>query len=144
MPDSLSDRSALLTEDRHQQALYRLAAVAQYLYDTMNGSPRSDRTADDPLPALSMERVREAQDAIDAAIKNGQRTRRTCLAGQLELIEREPPPRPKARRLIHNRWFWITWLPQATSLTSWGFHRHPVGGFYLALANGALYFRKAT
>ena len=32
-----------ITEDRHQQALYRLAAIGQYLYDTMNGGPESDR-----------------------------------------------------------------------------------------------------
>lgn len=77
-----------LTEDRHQQALYRLAAVGQYLYDTMNGNERSDRDAPDPLPAMAMEKVREAQMAINLAIKHGQRARRQCIGGQLELVER--------------------------------------------------------
>jgi hypothetical protein len=52
-----------LTDDQHQQALYRLAAVGQYLYDTMAGD-------------------------ADLAIKHGQRTRRRCLGGQLDLVER--------------------------------------------------------
>lgn len=78
-----------LTEDRHQQALYRLAAVTQYLYDTMNGDDESDRDTPDPLPLLSMEKVREAQRLLDAAIKQGQRTRRECLGGHLQLVERE-------------------------------------------------------
>lgn len=77
-----------LTDDRHQQALYRLAAVAQYLYDTMNGDAESDRDIPDPLPVISMEQVREAQRVIDLAIKHGQRTRRECLGGQLVLCER--------------------------------------------------------
>lgn len=80
-----------ITEDRHQQALYRLAAVAQYLYDTMNGDADSGRDVPDPLPLLSMERVREAQRLIDLAIKHGQRTRRQCLGGHLELVERPGP-----------------------------------------------------
>jgi hypothetical protein len=77
-----------LTEDGHQQALYRLAAVAQYLYDTMNGDAESDRDTSDPLPQLAMESVREAQRQIDFAIKHGQRTRRRCLGGDLKLVER--------------------------------------------------------
>lgn len=77
-----------LTEDRHQQALYRLAAVAQYLYDTMNGDAESDRPTPDPLPQMAMEPLREAQRQIDLAIKEGQRTRRKCLGGHLDLVER--------------------------------------------------------
>ena len=77
-----------LTEDRHQQALYRLAAVTQYLYDTMNGDEDSDRSTPDPLPLMAMESVREAQRLLDKAIKDGQRTRRECLGGHLELVER--------------------------------------------------------
>lgn len=80
-----------IAEDRHQQALYRLAAVAQYLYDTMNGDADSDRATPDPLPLLAMEQVREAQRLIDLAIKHGQRTRRECLGGHLELVERVGP-----------------------------------------------------
>jgi hypothetical protein len=76
-----------LTEDKHQQALYRLAAVDQYLYDTMAGDEDSDRP--EPLPLLSMECVREAQRQIMLAIKHGQRTRRECLGGHLVLTERE-------------------------------------------------------
>jgi hypothetical protein len=78
-----------LTEDKHQQALYRLAAAGQYLYDTMAGDEDSDRP--EPLPVLSMECVREAQRQIDLAIKHGQRTRRECLGGQIELVERAGP-----------------------------------------------------
>jgi hypothetical protein len=77
-----------LTEDRHQQALYRLAAVGQYLYDTMNGDQESDRETPDPLPLMAMECVREAQRQIDLAIKHGQRSRRRCLGGDLRLVER--------------------------------------------------------
>lgn len=77
-----------LTDDRHQQALYRLAAVGQYLYDTMNGDADSDRDTPDPLPLIAMESVREVQRLIDKAIKDGQRTRRMCLDGHLELVER--------------------------------------------------------
>jgi hypothetical protein len=87
-----------LTEDRHQQALYRLAAVAQYLYDTMNGDADSDRDVPDPLPLMSMEQVREAQRLIDLAIKHGQRTRRECLGGHIELVERPGPWVDPARR----------------------------------------------
>mgnify|MGYP003575497979 CR=1 FL=1 len=76
-----------LTEDRHQQALYRLAAVAQYLYDTMNGDEGSERDIADPLPLMAMEPLREAQRQIDLAIKNGQRSRRRCLGGQIQLVE---------------------------------------------------------
>jgi hypothetical protein len=75
-----------LTEDRHQQALYRLAAVNQYLYDTMGGDERSDQSRA-PMPKLAMEPLREAQSLIELAIKNGQRTRRKCLGGDLVLIE---------------------------------------------------------
>lgn len=78
-----------LTEDRRQQALYRLAAVGQYLYDTMAGDADSDRP--EPMPAMAMECVREAQRQIDLAIKLGQRTRRECLGGHLELVERRGP-----------------------------------------------------
>jgi hypothetical protein len=74
-----------LTQDKHQQALYRLAAVGQYLYDTMGGDADSDRP--EPMPALAMECVREAQRQIDLAIRHGQRTRRSCLGGDLRLIE---------------------------------------------------------
>jgi hypothetical protein len=74
-------------DDRQQVALWRLAAVAQYLYDTMNGDAESDREAPDPLPLLAMEPVREAQRLIDLAIKNGQRTRRRRIGGELELRE---------------------------------------------------------
>lgn len=82
---TLASRYVKLTEDRHQQALYRLAAVGQYLYDTM-GDRGSDRPA--PLPLMAMEPLWEAQRLIDLAIKHGQRTRRDCLGGQLELVER--------------------------------------------------------
>jgi hypothetical protein len=75
-----------LTEDQHQQALYRLAAIDQYLYDTMAGDEDSDRP--EPLPLMAMECVREAQRQILAAIKHGQRTRRECLGGHLKLVER--------------------------------------------------------
>ncbi len=78
-----------LTEDKHQQALYRLAAVGQYLYDTMAGDADSDRP--EPMPAMAMEHVREAQRQIDLAIKHGQRTRRECLGGEIELVERPGP-----------------------------------------------------
>lgn len=71
--------------DRHQVALWRLAAVAQYLYDTMAGDGDSDRGS--PLPSLATESLREAQRLIDVAIKDGQRTRRSCIAGQVELCE---------------------------------------------------------
>lgn len=74
-----------LTKDAHQQALYRLAAIDQYLYDTMAGDEESDRP--EPLPAMAMECVREAQRQILLAIKHGQRTRRRCLGGHLELVE---------------------------------------------------------
>lgn len=83
---SRADDFVKLTEDPHQQALYRLAAVGQYLYDTMAGDEDSDRP--EPLPLMAMECVREAQRQIDKAIKNGQRTRRECLGGHLELVER--------------------------------------------------------
>jgi hypothetical protein len=73
-----------LTQDKHQEALYRLAAVTQYLYDTM-GDADSDRP--DPLPLMAMEPLREAQRLLDLAIKHGQRTRRRCLGGDLRLIE---------------------------------------------------------
>ena len=76
-----------LPADRRQVALWRLAAVAQYLYDTMNGDSDSDRDVPDPLPLMSMEQVREAQRLIDLAIKHGQRTRRRCIGGELELHE---------------------------------------------------------
>ena len=75
-----------LTDDHHQQALYRLAAVGQYLYDTMAGDEDSDRP--EPLPQMAMECVRVAQRQIDLAIKHGQRTRRECLGGHLRLVER--------------------------------------------------------
>lgn len=81
-----------ITEDRHQEALYRLALVQQYLYDTMNGGgQRTGRGTPDPLPVLSMDQVREVQRLIDLAIKYGQRTRRECLGGHLELDERRGP-----------------------------------------------------
>lgn len=70
--------------DAHQLALYRLHAVSQYLYDTMADAD-SDRPS--PLPGLATEHLRNAQVEIDEAIKQGQRTRRECLAGQLELSE---------------------------------------------------------
>jgi len=73
----------------HQVALWRLAAVDQYLYDTMAGDAESERP--EPLPLLAMEKVREAQAAIHQAIKNGQRTRRTCLGGEMKLAERWKP-----------------------------------------------------
>jgi hypothetical protein len=89
-----------LTEDKHQQALYRLAAVGQYLYDTMAGDADSDRS--EPMPAMAMECVREAQRQIDLAIKHGQRTRRRCLGGDLKLVERPynevATPRKQAER----------------------------------------------
>jgi hypothetical protein len=90
-----------ITEDKHQQALYRLAAVGQYLYDTMAGDADSDRA--EPMPAMAMECVREAQRHIDLAIKHGQRTRRECLGGHLELVERvgrwveKPPEIPRTQ-----------------------------------------------
>ena len=91
-------RPVHLTEDKHQQALYRLAAVEQYLYDVMNGDEESDRDTPDPLPLLSMECVREAQRQIMAAIKHGQRTRRECLGGHLELVERAGSIKPAKTR----------------------------------------------
>lgn len=99
MGDPFTDRGFIcLSDDRHQQALYRLSALGQYLYDTMNGDEDSDRDTPDPLPLLSMECVREAQRQIDRAIKNGQRTRRRCLGGELELIERPGPQAPPTRK----------------------------------------------
>lgn len=81
-----------LQADRHQAALQRLAAAAQYLYDTMGGDHRSSEpTARSPLPLLATESVRDAQRAIDKAIKDGQRTRRSCLGGELVLVERWRP-----------------------------------------------------
>lgn len=74
-----------LTDDPHQQALYRLAALGQYLFDTMGSGPESDRPR--PMPVIAMEHVWEAQRQIDLAIKQGQRTRRRCLGGELELVE---------------------------------------------------------
>jgi hypothetical protein len=73
--------------DRHKVALWRLAAVAQYLYDTMNGDAESDRNRPDPLPPYAMEKVRDAQAAIDEAIGRGQRTRRVTIGGELDLNE---------------------------------------------------------
>lgn len=74
--------------DPHQLALYRLVAVAQYLYDT-TGDADSDRPS--PLPGLATEHLRKAQAEIDEAIKQGQRTRRRCIGG--ELVLRETPTR---------------------------------------------------
>ncbi len=74
-------------DDRHQIALYRLAAIDQYLYDVMNGDRESSREEPDPLPLMSMECVRDVQDLIQKAIKNGQRTRRRCLGGEMKLSE---------------------------------------------------------
>lgn len=73
--------------DPHQRALFRLAAVEQYLYDTMNGDSESNRDSPDPLPTLAMEPVREAQRQIALAIKHGQRTHRECIASQIVLSE---------------------------------------------------------
>jgi len=78
-----------LTEDRAQQAIFRLAAVDQYLYDVMNGDDESDRDRPDPLPSLPMDHVREAQRQIRDALKYAQRTRRRCVGGELELVERK-------------------------------------------------------
>lgn len=145
-PKRMSRQYLRLTEDRHQQALYRLAAVSQYLYDTMNGNADSDRPEPDPLPWLSMEKVREAQVAIDAAIKNGQRTRRICLAGQIELIEQQPPPLPKAVRIVRRGPVRVAWVRRRRGSVDrrFGFRRHPVGGFYLDLRLGAFYVRRAA
>lgn len=82
-----------ITADKHQQALYRLAAIGQYLYDTMAGDEDSDRS--EPMPAMAMECVREAQRQIDLALKHGQRTRRECLGGHLKLVEMLGPQRPQ-------------------------------------------------
>lgn len=76
-------------DDQHRVTLERLAAVGQYLYDTMNGDAASgDQRPPDPLPELAMEHVRAAQAAIDAAIKAGQRARPGCVGGELDLAER--------------------------------------------------------
>lgn len=63
-----------LTTDKHTRALARLAAVDQYLYDTMGGDWKSDRPM--PLPGLAMEHVRRAQHEIHLAIRAACRTRR--------------------------------------------------------------------
>ena len=76
-------QATVFTDDAHQQSLYRLAAVSQYLYDCFgNNTNRGE------LPLLALEQVRKAQDAIDEAIKQGQRVRRRCLGGELDLIEK--------------------------------------------------------
>lgn len=80
--------TAQIHDDRHQVALWRLAAVEQYLYDTMNGDHESDRMTPDPMPKLAIEQVREAQQCIRRAIREGQRTRRSCIGGEMELAER--------------------------------------------------------
>jgi len=88
-PASEPDHSArakgrvVLTDDKHQQSLYRLAAVGQYLYDSFGSDENRGG-----LPLLALEKVREAQDAIDEAIKQGQRTRRRCIGGEIKLVER--------------------------------------------------------
>lgn len=79
--------TAQVHDDRHQVALWRLSAVEQYLYDVMNGDEESDRDHPDPMPALAMESVRDAQRAIREAIRVGQRARRKCIGGELELRE---------------------------------------------------------
>lgn len=128
-----------LTEDRHQQALYRLAAVGQYLYDTMNGDAESDRDTPDPLPLMSMEKVREVQRLIDEAIKHGQRTRRECLGGQLVLQERLPRKLPPVYSLSLGR-PQASWIPKRTGLRV---GRRRVGGFFVDLGVGSLYlFRR--
>lgn len=84
-----------LTDDRHQQALWRLSAVSQYLYDTMNGDSDSDRDRSDPLPLIAMEKVRDIQALLDEAIKQGQRTRRSCIGGEIVLAEQPGPQAPE-------------------------------------------------
>jgi hypothetical protein len=123
-----------LSEDRHQQALYRLAAVGQYLYDTMNGDADSDRDTPDPLPLLAMEQVREVQRLIDLAIKHGQITRRRCLGGDLELIERLPPKRGVKYRVDLGRTI-VTWLPGRCRV---GRRVHAMGHFDMGLGIGVL------
>ncbi len=80
-----------LDVDKHQQALWRLAAVSQYLYDTMAGDSKSDRP--EPLPGLAMDAVRQAQACLDRALMYGARTRprKECSGGQIELVERVGP-----------------------------------------------------
>lgn len=86
----MSDRAIIPTKelgaDPHQVALWRLAAVYQYIYDTMHGDSGSDRGS--PLPILATESLRQAQRLIDQAINDGQRTRRSCIGGELVLVER--------------------------------------------------------
>jgi hypothetical protein len=78
-------------DDPLQEALERLSAVGQYLYDTMNGDEDSDRDRPDPLPAVAMECVRRAQVAVDEAIRLGsRRDRRKVGRSGLKLVEYLP------------------------------------------------------
>jgi hypothetical protein len=79
--------TAAVSDDPHVAALWRLAGVAQYLYDTMGGDYRSSGDRPSPLPALATENLREAQRRIDKAIGAGLRIRRVCLGGELDLVE---------------------------------------------------------
>jgi hypothetical protein len=83
-----SDRAIVPTRelggDRHLVGLWRLSAVSQYLYDTMAGGTS---IADGPLPLMAMEKVREAQEAIDDAIRLGRRARPAVLGGEMQLVE---------------------------------------------------------
>lgn len=74
-----------------QEALERLSAAHQYLYDTMNGDQESDRPAPDPLPAVAMEHVRRAQVELHEAIRVGaRRDRRKVGLSDLKLVEHLP------------------------------------------------------
>ena len=74
------------------ETLFRLAAVSQYLYDTMNGDHLSKHhdSRKDPLPPLAMESVREAQRLLLQAVKDGQREHRVFVGGQIKLSESPP------------------------------------------------------
>lgn len=74
---------------RHEAAMRRLAAVGQYLYDTMNGDgdSSSDERPSDPLPELAMEHIRQAQELLYKALGAGRRACRADVDG-LVLVER--------------------------------------------------------
>lgn len=81
-----------LTVDPHTAALFRLAAVTQYLYDTTGGDNfSSEQFHRSPLPEMATEKVREAQRLLHEAVKDGQRVRRVCIGGELTLTENWKP-----------------------------------------------------
>ena len=70
--------SCRLGDDRHQVALWRLDGVVQYLDDVRLW---------DALPVLPAESVVRACDLLRLSMRDGQRSRRSCLSGQLVLRE---------------------------------------------------------